>query len=102
MLHVAYDGRNSNHGQIGFAGGSCADRARNRDDVGLAAWSGHLKGIEARDLQVDGDLTFGRRDQSRLDGAWGAALDGNPLLAKRQGGQQHEHEGGEDFSHEFS
>ena len=58
MLTVANDGGDGNHGQVRLAGGSGADRFGNRDDVGLTTRSGHLKGIEASDLQVDGDLVL--------------------------------------------
>ena len=58
MLLVTDDGRNGNHGEVGFTCGSGADRSRNRDDVGFTTGSGHLKGVEARDLHVDGDLVL--------------------------------------------
>ena len=99
MLHVADDGRNGNHRQVRFARFSRADGTRSRDDVGLAARCGHLVGMEAGDLQVDGDLVFGRRNQSRLDGARVVALDGDPLLAESHDRKHDEQEGNEMFSH---
>ena len=99
MLHVADDGRNGNHRQVRFARFSRADGTRSRDDVGLAARCGHLVGMEAGDLQVDGDLVFGRRNQSRLDGARVVALDGDPLLAESHDRKHDEQESNEMFSH---
>ena len=93
MLTVADDGRNGNHGQVRFASGSGADRSRNRDDVGFATRCGHRLGKEAWDLQVDGDLALGRGNQSRLDGARGIALDGDPLLTESHYGK-HDEQGG--------
>ena len=99
MLTVANDSRNGNHGQVRLAGGSGADRLGNRDDIGFTTGRGHLEGIEAGDLQVDGDLVLGRSNQSRLDGARGVALDGNPLLAERHDRQHDEQSGKDMFSH---
>ncbi len=101
MLPVADHHGHGNHGQVRLAGFDGADRPRHGDDVGRAARRVHLKGIEARNLQIDGDSVFRRGNQRRLDGARNIALDGDPLLAERGKAQHDEHDGKDMFFHSW-